>query len=54
MLTKKQIYEIARKNSIGAYYQEKDYLLNIFLNALYKSCFHQFLTGSTGCQKLRQ
>ena len=45
------MHEIARKNNIGAYYQEKDYLLNIFLNALYREEKNIIFKGGT-CLKL--
>ena len=36
MISKKQLQEIANKNKIGLYFQEKDYMLNIFLYSLYR------------------
>ena len=51
MITKKQLETIAKKTSINLFYQEKDYLLNIFLNSLYKNTRHFIFKGGT-CLKL--
>lgn len=51
MLSSAQIQEIARRNGINPYYQEKDYLLNILLFNLYKKEKDLIFKGGT-CLKL--
>jgi len=51
MITKKQVVELARANNINPYYQEKDYLLNIFLKRLYEIHEEMVFKGGT-CLKL--
>lgn len=51
MISKSQLQGIAKKNKIGLYYQEKDYLLNIFLYSLHKITDRAVFKGGT-CLKL--
>jgi len=51
MLSSAQIQEIARRNGINPYYQEKDYLQNIFLLNLYQKGKDLVFKGGT-CLKL--
>ncbi|MDI6640271.1 MAG: nucleotidyl transferase AbiEii/AbiGii toxin family protein [Methanocellales archaeon] len=51
MITKRQLAEFARKNHIGQYYQEKDYLQTTFLYAIYRITDKIMLKGGT-CLKL--
>jgi len=51
MITQRQLKAIARKNGINPYYQEKEYLQNIFLFTLYNKTQDLIFKGGT-CLKL--
>ncbi len=47
MISRKQLEAIANTTKIGLYYQEKDYLLNIFLYLLYRESKELIFKGGT-------
>jgi len=51
LITKRQLAEFARKNHIGQYYQEKDYLQTTFLYAVYRITDEIVFKGGT-CLKV--
>lgn len=52
MISREQLEEIAKKSRIGLYYQEKDYLLNVFLYLLYREATRNFVFKGGTCLKL--
>ena len=53
MISKKQLKEIADRNKINLYFQEKDYLLNIFLYSLYREAKEKKIVFKGGtCLKI--
>lgn len=51
MITKQQLFELAGRSNINPYYQEKDYLINIFLKSLYQTNDSLVFKGGT-CLKV--
>jgi predicted nucleotidyltransferase component of viral defense system len=51
MITKNQLKALSRRSGINPYYQEKDYLLNVFLYSLYKTSRDFVFKGGT-CLKV--
>ena len=51
MITREQLTELARQNNINPYYQEKDYVIHIFLKSLYEREDGMVFKGGT-CLKV--